>query len=117
MLRVVAWVIKLIKIIRGRLNKTHQTELLLVEDLMKAQTVILKLYQKMEFKDAYKILNEVKTKEGQKLEKRRGCLNQFMDENGLIRAGGRLRKSSLEFGAVHSVLLSKAENVTKMIVR
>ena len=40
-----------------------------------------------------------------------------MDENGLIRVGGRLRRSSLEFGAVHPVLLSKTGNATKMIVR
>ena len=70
----------------------------------------------MEFKDAYKILSEVKTKESQKLEKRLGCLNPFMDENGLLSVGSRLRKSSLEFGAVHPVLLSKAGSVTKMIV-
>ena len=116
MLRVVSWVIKFTKIIRGGLNKTPQPEMLLVEDLKEAETVILKLYQKTEFKDAYTILSEVKTSEGQKLENRLGCLNPFM-ENGLIRVGGRLRKSSLEFGAVHPVLLSKARNVTKMILR
>ena len=96
------------------MNKTPQTEILLVEDLKEAETVILKLYQKMEFKDAYKILSEVNTSEGQN---RFGCLILFMNENGLIRVGGWLKKLSLEFGAVHPVLLSKAGNVTKMIVR
>ena len=93
--------------------------MLLVEELKETETVIQKLYQKMEFKDAYKILSEVKTIEGQKLENRLGCLNQFMNENGLIRVGGRLKKLTLEFGAIHSVLvlLSKAGNITKMIVR
>ena len=32
--------------------------MVLVEDLKEAETVILKLYQKMDFKDAYKILSE-----------------------------------------------------------
>ena len=91
--------------------------MLLVEDLKEAEIVVLKLYQKLELKDTYKILSEVKTSEGQKLKNRLGCLNPFMDENGLIRVGGRLRKSCLEFGAVHPVLLSKTRNVTKMIVR
>ena len=91
--------------------------MLLAEDLKEAETVVLKLYQKIEFKDAYKILNEVKTQEGQKLENRLECLNPFTDESGFIKVGGRLKKLSLEFGAVHPVLLSKAENVTKMIVR
>ena len=35
----------------------------------------------------------------------------------MIRVGCRLRKSSLEFGTVHPVLLSKTGNLTKMIVR
>ena len=117
MLRVLAWVIKFTKIIRGKLNKISQIEMLLVEDLEEAEIVILKLYQKLKFKDACKILNEVKTSEGQKLGNRLGCLNPFMDENGLTRISGRLRKSSLEFGAVYPVLLSKTGNVTKMVVR
>ena len=39
--------------------------MLLVEELKEAATVILKLYQKIKFKDAYKVLSEVKTSEGQ----------------------------------------------------
>ena len=74
--------------------------MLLLKDLKEAEAVILKLYQKIEFKDACKILNEVKTQEGQKLENRLECLNPFMEESGFIRVGGRLKKSSLEFGVV-----------------
>ena len=37
MLRVVAWVIKFTIIIRGKLNKTPQIEMLLVEDLKEAE--------------------------------------------------------------------------------
>ena len=59
MLRMVAWVIKFTKIIRGKLNKTPQTEMLLVKDLKETETVILKLYHKMKFKDAYEILSKV----------------------------------------------------------
>ena len=98
------------------MNKTPQTEILFFEDLKEVETVLLKLFQKMEVKDAYRIPSEVKTSQGQKLENRFGCLNPFMEENGLIRVGGRLKKSFLEFVAVHPVL-SKAGNVTKMIVR
>ena len=42
--------------------------MLLVEDPKNAEAVILKLYLKMEFKDAYKILSKVKTSKSQKLE-------------------------------------------------
>ena len=46
------------------MNKTPQIEMLLVKGLKEAETVILKLYQKMQSKDAYKILSEVKTSDG-----------------------------------------------------
>ena len=71
----------------------------------------------MEFKYAYKILSEVKTIEGQKLKSRLWGLNSFMNENGLIRVGGRLRQSSLEFGALHLALPSKAGTITNEIIR
>ena len=56
-------------------------------------------------------------KVSQRVENSLGYLNPFMDKNGLIRVGGRLGKSSFEFGAVHPVLLSRTENITKMIVK
>ena len=80
MLRVVARVIKFTKILRGKLNKISQIEMLLVEDLKQAEIVILKLYQKVEFKDAYRILSEVKTSEGHKLKNKLERLNPFMDK-------------------------------------
>ena len=91
--------------------------MLLVEDPKNAEAVILKLYLKMEFQDACKILSKVKTSKSQKLENRLGCFNPFMDENGLIKVGSRLRQSFLEFGAVHPVLLSQTGNVITMIIR
>ena len=63
-----------------------------IEDLKEAETVILKLYQKMELKDAYKLLSQVKTSEGQKLENRLICLNPFKNKNDLVCIGGRIRQ-------------------------
>ena len=91
--------------------------MLLVEDLKEAEAVIQKLYEKMKFKDAYRILSQVKTSEGQKLENRLGCLNPFIDKNELIWVDGRIKQLSLELGVVHPVLLSKAGNATKIIAR
>ena len=40
----------------------------------------------------------------------------FMDEEGLLRVGGRLRKSNLHFTDVHPILLSKDNCITRLIV-
>ena len=88
-----------------------------IEDLKEAEMVTLKLYQKMEFKDEYKLLSQVKTSEGQKLENRLICLNPFKNKNHLVCIGGRIRQLSLELGVVHPVLLSEVGNAIKINVR
>ncbi|XP_031639736.1 uncharacterized protein LOC116351735, partial [Contarinia nasturtii] len=44
-------------------------------------------------------------------------LSPFLDENGLIRVGGRLRKSNLDYDAKHQILLPKKNFVTSLIIR
>ena len=43
-------------------------------------------------------------------------LDPFIDEKGLLRVGGRLRKSNLHFSDVHPVLLGKDSCITRLIV-
>ena len=43
-------------------------------------------------------------------------LDPFIDEKGLLRAGGRLRKSILHFTDVHPILLGKDSCITRLIV-
>ncbi|XP_043244967.1 uncharacterized protein LOC122393202 [Amphibalanus amphitrite] len=43
-------------------------------------------------------------------------LNPFVADDGLLRAGGRLRRSSLPFEVIHPVILPKEGQVTKLIV-
>ena len=43
-------------------------------------------------------------------------LDPFIDERGLLRVGGRLRKSNLHFIDVHPILLSKDSCITRLIV-
>ena len=43
-------------------------------------------------------------------------LDPFIDERGLLRVGGRLKKSNLHFTDVHPILLSKDSCITRLIV-
>ncbi|XP_018359963.1 PREDICTED: uncharacterized protein LOC108759145 [Trachymyrmex cornetzi] len=44
-------------------------------------------------------------------------LNPFLDRNGLLRVGGRLRNSDISYEAKHPILLPKDHMITKLIIR
>ncbi|KAK2559442.1 hypothetical protein P5673_018077 [Acropora cervicornis] len=44
-------------------------------------------------------------------------LNPFIDDDGILRLGGRLRRSKLEYREKHPVLMPKKHHVTTLIVR
>ena len=44
-------------------------------------------------------------------------LDPFIDDDGLLRVGGRLRRSHLGYGEKHPVLIPKGHHVAKLIVR
>lgn len=44
-------------------------------------------------------------------------LTPFLDDNGLLRVGGRLKKSSLNYEGKHPLLLDKTHNLSKLILR
>ena len=44
-------------------------------------------------------------------------MNPFLDSDGLIRVGGRLKQSSLEWSVVHPILLPRKGSITKLIVK
>ena len=44
-------------------------------------------------------------------------LDPFVDNNGVLRVGGRLRRATLQFGEKHSVLIPKKNHVADLITR
>lgn len=44
-------------------------------------------------------------------------LNPFLDQNGLLRVGGRLKNSDIAYEAKHPILLPKDHTITKLIIR
>ena len=85
-----------IKIVRKRVNKTKfhegsltQMHILSVEELIAAEVVVIKGYQRMEFKEEFIVLDGRKNK---KLKESIGCLNPYVGEDGLIRVGRVLKQ-------------------------
>ena len=121
LLRVTAWVIRWIKTVRKRVNKTNidekiPTELLVlsVEELIAAKVVVINGYHRIHFKVEFMLLDGCRNK---KLKESIGCLNPYVDEDGLIRVGGRMQQSNLDGKIMHPVMLTKKGKLTEMIIR
>ena len=76
------------------------------------------MHQQQEFKEVVGTLIHSGNGARKTLMKRSSVykLDPFIDEKGLLRVGGRLRKSNLHFSDVHPVLLGKDSCITRLIV-
>ena len=117
MKRVVAWILS------SRLRQKNYIKILpklgldvsLIEE---TQQEIIRLHQQQAFKEEVETLMHSGNGDRKTLMKRSSVykLDPFIDERGLLRAGGRLKKSNLHFTDVHPILLSKDSCITRLIV-
>jgi hypothetical protein len=77
----------------------------------KSNNVIVKSIQKRSFAEEYHQLST-----GGGIEKN-STIRPFLDENGVIRVGGRIRNANLAYNQKHPVLIPKNHNVTEAIIR
>lgn len=100
-----------------------------VQELKYAKQQIIKIVQNKAFQDEVQILKDVKTKQQAadqdtskdkiKAVKRSSSLyklDPFLDEDGLMRVGGRLRQSSVSYEVKHPVILPKKGHVITIIL-
>ena len=86
-----------------------------MEMLQEASNAIIKLVQNKHFKDE---VQKIRQKEGSLgKESQLSTLNPFMDKHGIIRVGGRLRRSGLSDECKHPIILPKKSKVTDLIVQ
>ena len=71
--------------------------------------VIIRLRQQQEFREEVETIMHSGNGDRKTVMKRSRVykLDPFIDERGLLRVGGRLRKSNLHFTDFHPILLSK----------
>jgi hypothetical protein len=80
----------------------------------KSNNVIVKSIQKRSFAQEY---HQLSTGGGIEKNSTIRNLSPFLDENGVIRVGGRIRNANLAYNQKHPVLIPKNHNVTEAIIR
>ena len=114
--------------LRERSDFKHQRPA--VEDLANAEMEIIRSVQHEHFKEEIKTLRQLSTC-GEFLSreavnqrdmslKKTSCmyrLDPYLDADGILRVGGRLRRANMPEGIKHPVVLPKGSHVTKLIVQ
>ena len=97
-----------------------------LEELQQAEMIAIRTVQNERFADEMKLTGEVKDQQDRHSARRRKNalkksslyrLDPFMDSQGVLRVGGRLRRAHLSFPEKHPVLLPKGHHLSHLIVR
>lgn len=94
-------------------NETKRVDHITVHEMRHATTTLIKIMQKDDFNDEIICLkNKKDINKKSKLKK----LNVFLDCDGLLRVGGRLKNSNMAFDAKHQIVIPKNHAVTSLII-
>ena len=98
-----------------------------VEEMQLAEQYIVKLVQKQAFSNELSSLKQEKEDQNHSKSERKKRvvsksstllrLDPFIDENGLIRVGGRIRNASIDDKAKHPIVLPKKEYLSELVAR
>ena len=111
-----------------RLKGAILPRLPLVAELKQAATVVIKAVQREEFAADIRTLNRINNHDSKDREltgeRKRALkkthlyrLDPFVDADGVLRVGGRLRRSDLELSEKHPALLPKGHHVSNLVIR
>ena len=93
----------------------NNLNLLDVELFQEGEKCIVKMVQLKYFNEELKQL-KMKNKENVKISSKMSSLNPYLDENGIIRVGGRLEKSEINNECKHPILILKRCHISKLII-
>lgn len=95
-------------------HSTRKKGFLSTQELSEARLKIFKIVQQSAFSED---LSSLKSKSNLSCSSRLKRLNPFLDENNVIRVGGRLNRSSLSHEAKHPVVLPKKHHVVELLIQ
>ena len=93
----------------------NNLNLLNVKLLQEAEKCIMKTVQLKYFNEELRQL-KMKNKENVKISSKINSLNPYLDENGIIRVGGRLLKSDINNESKHPIMMPKGCHISKLII-
>lgn len=109
--RVMAYVLRFVNHSRRRKTQPHTSPLLTVSELRSASHRVVFLVQQHSFFEDIALLQRQKPP-SQRLRR----LSPFLDADGLLRVGGRLRNAPLPLHSRHPLLLPKEHSVVDLII-
>ncbi|XP_049886914.1 uncharacterized protein LOC126381473 [Pectinophora gossypiella] len=114
LLAVVSWIRRWLHLKNKKeINKNLPT-FITNEEREEALTTCLKISQRVDFPEELENLENGKhIKRGSRLT----SLNPFLDENGVLRVGGRLKHADIEFLRKHPIILSKNNVLLSLILK
>lgn len=97
-----------------KIKGARQTGLLTNQEITGALYLLCRRAQARRFSDEVRVLSN-----GQQISSRSRILSlsPFLDEQGILRVGGRLRNSSLAYSSKHQILLPANHFLTQLIIR
>jgi len=113
--RVVAWCMRFktnCMLSKTKSSKTHGP--LACEELQRSMNILIKLHQIEAFPSELHHLQQGKAINPQS---KILSLSPIIDQDGLLRVGGRLRNASLPYSQKHPILLSSTSALTDLIIR
>lgn len=108
--RVLAWILRVVS--SNRLASQHLAYLS-VSELLRARQVIIRHYQLLEFGDEISCL---KTEKSISAKSKILSLNPFIDEDGLLRVGGRLKHAEISKDKKHPLIIPHAGHLTTLLI-
>ncbi|XP_063911968.1 uncharacterized protein LOC135128820 [Zophobas morio] len=112
LLKCVAYLFSFINYIKSKRN--HKRVKLDVHNFEDARNKVIKFIQRQVFA---KELNELKTNGVVNTTSAILSLSPFIDNDGIIRVGGRLRHSNFTFAVKHPILLPSNHHFTKLVIQ
>jgi len=120
LLRVTAWVLRFVttlkasrgKTVRGKVDE-QQSDSLTTEEMERAEKYWICRVQRNEF---HEDCEELKTGKALSKSSRLKALDPFLDQDSVLRVGGRLQHSSLPYDAKHPIILPKRNWISRLIV-
>ncbi|XP_031554426.1 uncharacterized protein LOC116291397 [Actinia tenebrosa] len=113
--RAVALCMKCISRLKARIKKEKVEEEVRVEDVERAGRLIIRAAQERAFKDELK--NMTNGSEEKKFRGELSKLDALIDEDGIIRAGGRLKHATLSAYVKHPIILPKGAHISLLVIR
>ncbi|XP_062703860.1 uncharacterized protein LOC134286283 [Aedes albopictus] len=109
--RIVAYIYRFLDNCRQKDGTRRRTGFLTVIELRSATQKIISLAQLEGFADEFRMLRSGQTAKSKLL-----ALDPFIDREGMLRVGGRLKHANISFGKKHQLLLPRSHHVTKILI-